>query len=238
MAMQQQRPDPDGPGGFTADSWRAAPQKAQAPRLTGAQQKLARLEKALPRALQSAAAGVLACVLALAIGVFGIGGAKLHSRYTAVQQAFVTGTAEDTQWGGDYSVMAQLSARGNAAANVITSAGNDLGKDNARVQEARQALDDFNAALDGDAGPAALYDANAALGTAVDALYAELQAGSDTPLQMGAVQSQYSAFNSAGVVLGQLTYNEMAQDYNEAASGLPASLAAALWNCKEAELFA
>ena len=71
-----------------------------------------------------------------------------------------------------------------------------------------------------------------------NALYAAMQAAAPDPLKMGAVQTQYSDFNSAGVVLSNMAYNEQAQQYNEMARGFPASVIGALWNVKEVELFA
>lgn len=236
--MDFKKQDAAAAGGFSADSYRRQPEVQPTRTLTPLQQKLAGLEQALPAALQQRAAALVLCAAVLLAGVFGIGGAKLHSRYSKVENAFATGTAEDTRWGGNYSVMGQLSDRGNAAANVVASAGNTLGRDNDYVTAAQAALDAFNAALDGGAGAAELYDRNAALGSAIDVLYAELQSRSDTPLEMGTVQTQYSAFNSAGMVLTTLTYNDEAAAYNEAAAGFPANVIGALWHCGEVELFA
>ena len=225
--------------GFSAASYQKA-QSAPARSLTPLQQKLAGLEKALPSALKTRAAALTIALLVGCAGFFGVGGAKLAARYRTVENAFVTGTSADTKNGkfGDYTVQAQLSARGNAAANVITSGLHMLGESDSYVTAAQAALDAFNAAMDGGAGPAALYDADAALGQAVDSLYSAMQEKSATPLDLGTAQTEYSAFNSAGTVLSTLRYNDVAQAYNDMASGLPAKLLGALWGCGKAELFA
>lgn len=232
--------------GFSAASYQKA-QSAPARSLTPLQQKLAGLEKALPSALKTRAAALTIALLVGCAGFFGVGGAKLAARYRTVKNAFVTGTSADTTGTsadtkngkfGDYTVQAQLSARGNAAANVITSGLHMLGESDSYVTAAQAALDAFNAAMDGGAGPAALYDADAALGQAVDSLYSAMQEKSATPLDLGTAQTEYSAFNSAGTVLSTLRYNDVAQAYNDMASGLPAKLLGALWGCGKAELFA
>lgn len=226
-------------GGFDASSYRAQQQQSAARALTPMQQKLAALEKALPAALKSSAAALAILIAVALVSVFGIGGAKLHAKYTAVENAVTTGVAADTQYGGDYTVAGQLTARANAAANVIAAAANDekVGRDSAYVTQAQTALDALDAALKTDS-PAQMYAADAALESAIDALYAQMQSVSATPLQMGAVQTQYSAFNSAGTVLSNLSYNALAQAYNEQAAGFPANMVGALWGCGKAELFA
>ena len=47
----------------------------------------------------------------------------------------------------------------------------------------------------------ALYQADAALGAAIDQLYAKLQEQAADPMKMGAVQGQYGQFNSAATII-------------------------------------
>jgi hypothetical protein len=225
-------------GGFSAGSYQADAPRARS--LTPAQQKLAALEQKLPAALKNSAAALAVLILVAAVGIFGIGGAKLHSRYAAVQSAITTGAADDTSYGGDYTVAAQLSARAAAAQSVVSAGSEQLGADDSYVTAAQQALDAATAAYAGaDASSLAdVYDADAALEAALDALYAQMQAAAADPMKMGAAQTAYSSFNSAGRIVSNLSYNALAQSYNEAASGFPANVIGALWGCGKAELFA
>lgn len=219
--------------GFGAGSYRETNAAPAARTLTPLQQKLAGLEKALPAPLRTQAAAAALCVVLALVSVFGLGGAKLSARYREAANAFTAGVAADN----GYTMWDELNARANNAANVITSAGNAAGVRAEYLTAAQTALDAYEAALAaGDVS--GLYDANEALTAAVDQLYADLQANSATPTSMGAVQTQYSQFNSAGNVLRNLSYNDTARQYNAEAGGFPASLIGALWGVQEVELFA
>ena len=83
----------------------------------------------------------------------------------------------------------------------------------------------------------ALCQANAALGSAIDQLYAKLQETAENPLKMGAVQGQYGQFNSAGSIIANLSYNTAVYEYQKDVGGFPASLLGALSGVKEVEAF-
>ena len=227
------------PGGFSGESYRkAAPAPARS--LTPFQQKLASLEKALPAPLKVQAAA-LAVALALGVvGVVGIGGAKLAAQYRTVENSLSTGAAADAESGGGNTVLAQLAARGSTAETVVTAGAQQLGDDDSYVKAAQAALETAQAAYAsaGIKNLGEVYDADAALAAALDALYAQMQAKAANPMKMGAAQTAYSGFNSAGRILSDLSYNALAQSYNEAASGFPANLLGALWGCGKAELYA
>lgn len=226
-------------GGFSADSYRRKEAKP-ARSLTPFQQKLAKLEKAMPAALKVQAVGLVVALAAGGVGLFGIGGAKLAAQYRTVESAITTGAANDTDSGGDNTVMAQLSARGSAAESVVKAGAQQLGESDSYVTAAQAALTAAQSAYaDADASNLSeVYDADAALGAAVDALYAQMQTKAADPMKMGAAQTAYSSFNSAGRILSNLSYNALAQSYNEAASGFPANLLGAVWGCGKAELYA
>ena len=84
----------------------------------------------------------------------------------------------------------------------------------------------------------ALYQANEALGTAIDQLYAKMQEQAADPMKMGAVQGQYGQFNSSATIIGNLSYNEAVASYEKETSGFPASLLKGLFGIKEVEPFA
>ena len=220
------------PGGFEEGSYCAAPAAAPRRALTPAQQKLAKLEKALPAALFLAA-------VVLAGSAVGVGGAKLRARYNEARSWYAVGVPADN----GYTLADQLSERANTAANIITTAINTpgLGADAPAVTAAQVALDGLTACQEavaaGGAGMSELYRADEALDAAVNLLYGEMQALADDPLNMGAVQTQYGRFNSAGTILGSLHYNEAVADYQNETDGFPASLLKGLFGVKDVEVF-
>ena len=154
-----------------------------------------------------------------------------------------------------YTLNEELTTRLNTAANIITTASNTLGADSAEVQTAQAALDSFSAclgAVQSDGRTHApdslsvytggrmhmLYQSNEALGTAIGQLYAKLQEQAADPMKMGAVQGQYSQFNSAQTILSNLHYNDAIQSYQSDVGGFPANLLGRLFGVQEVELFA
>ena len=202
---------PNTTGGFDASSYRAAKPAEEELRLTPLQQKLAGLEKALPAALGRQAVAVILSIVVM-LGCFvGFGGAKVRAKYAAAKGWFSTGVAADS----GYTLNEELTTRLNTAANIITTASNTLGADSAEVQTAQ-----------------------AALGTAIGQLYAKLQEQAADPMKMGAVQGQYSQFNSAQTILSNLHYNDAVQSYQSDVGGFPANLLGRLFGVQEVELFA
>lgn len=228
FSRQQNRPT----GGFDASSYRAAAPAEEEVRLTPFQQKLASLEKALPAALSKQAVAVALCIVVM-LGCFvGFGGAKLRAKYDTVKNGFTTGVAADS----GYTLNEELTTRLNTAANIITTASNTLGADSTEVQTAQAALDSFSACLgavqsDGKIhAPDSLsvytggrmhmlYQSNETLGAAIGQLYAKLQEQAADPMKMGAVQGQYSQFNSAQTIISNLHYNDAVQSYQKDVGG-------------------
>ena len=226
------------PGGFDAGSYREKAQPEQTVRLTPRQQKLAALEAKLPAALSTRAAALALSVVVMLAAFFGFGSAKLRGKYNTARQWFTAGVAADN----GYNLSEELTTRENTAANIITTASNTLGADNAEVLAAQDALTAFSNDLDGvKAGKTrlhALYEDNETLGTAIDQLYAKLQEQADDPMKMGAVQGQYGQFNSAATIIGTLQYNTAVYEYQKDVGGFPASVLGVLSGVKEVEPFA
>ena len=226
------------PGGFDAGSYREKAKPEQTVRLTTRQQKLAALEAKLPAALSTRAAALALSVVVMLAAFFGFGSAKLRGKYNTARQWFTAGVAADN----GYNLNEELTTRENTAANVITTASNTLGADNAEVLTAQDALTAFSNDLDGvKAGKTrlhALYEDNETLGTAIDQLYAKLQEQADDPMKMGAVQGQYGQFNSAATIIGTLQYNTAVYEYQKEVGGFPASVLGVLSGVKEVEPFA
>lgn len=226
------------PGGFDAGSYREKAKPEQTVRLTPRQQKLAALEAKLPAALSTRAAALALSVVVMLAAFFGFGSAKLRGKYNTARQWFTAGVAADN----GYNLSEELTTRENTAANVITTASNTLGADNAEVLTAQDALTAFSNDLDGvKAGKTrlhALYEDNETLGTAIDQLYAKLQEQAADPMKMGAVQGQYGQFNSAATIIGTLQYNTAVYEYQKDVGGFPASVLGTLSGVKEVEPFA
>ena len=225
-------------GGFDAGSYREQKQPEQAVPLTPLQQKLAGLEAKLPAALSTRAAALALSVVVMLAAFLGFGSAKLRGKYNTARQWFTAGVAADN----GYNLSEELTTRMNTAANVITTASNTLGADNAEVLTAQDALTAFSNDLDGvKAGKTrlhALYEDNETLGTAIDQLYAKLQEQAADPMKMGAVQGQYGQFNSAATIIGTLQYNTAVYEYQKDVGGFPASVLGTLSGVKEVEPFA
>ena len=213
------------PGGFDAGSYREKAKPEQTVRLTPRQQKLAALEAKLPAALSTRAAALVLSVVVMLAAFFG------------------------------FNLSEELTTRENTAANILTTASNTLGADSAEVLAAQTALNDFSACLQAvqNGGKSqsltslpyyqgstmhALYQADQALGAAIDQLYAKLQEQAADPMKMGAVQGQYGQFNSAATIIGTLQYNTAVYEYQKEVGGFPASVLGALSGVKEVEPFA
>lgn len=225
------------PGGFNRDSYRKKA-KPQAAALTPAQQKLAKAEKALPSVLQNQAVAAVLVAVVIVLSVFGINGAKLSGSYKKTKEAFTNGVAADIKSGDQYTMLAQLKIRSAAANNVIVAASGFAGVNQDIVAQAQSALDGLNTAVQENAGPEALYDADTALDAAINLLHADVQTHAPEALKTGAEQSAFSQFASAGTTMNHLSYNDEAQEFNTKISKVPASIIGGLWGCGKVELFA
>ena len=209
------------------------------------------LEKALPAALAKQGTALVLSVVVMLAAFLGFGSAKLRGKYNTARQWFTAGVAADN----GYNLSEELTTRENTAANILTTASNTLGADSAEVLAAQTALNDFSACLQAvqNGGKSqsltslpyyqgsamhALYQADQALGAAIDQLYAKLQEQAADPMKMGAVQGQYGQFNSAATIIGTLQYNTAVYEYQKEVGGFPASVLGALSGVKEVEPFA
>ena len=182
-----------------------------------------KLEQLLPAPLKKKAVAVSAAVLLAAGSVLGIGGAKLAAYESSTATAFSSGM---------YSVAADLDARLNAAANLVTVAQKVAGLDAGAVEAVEQAIQAVNEA----AGPAAKAAADEALAGAVNELYDQAVALADAG-QYDLLAGELAEFNSRGNTIRNNDYNTKARQFNETLSGQPAKLIAALWGIEEAEYY-
>lgn len=224
------------PGGFDADSYRETETAETAAPLSPFQQKLAALEKKLPAAMQQRAAALALCVAVMLVGWFGFGSAKLRAKYNEAKSWYSAGLAAD----GGYTLEEELIARENAAASTITAAKklDGLGADSAEVQAAQVALDTFasvRAEAEDSGSLHEVYEANEALGSAIDTLYSKMREVAADPMNPG---GQYGQFTSAQTIINNLSYNDAVETYDKETGGFPASVLKGLSGVKKVELFA
>lgn len=181
-----------------------------------------KLEQILPAPMKNKVVAVAAACLLAAGSVFGIGGAKLAS-YANSTAAFSDGM---------YSIAADLDARLNSAANLVTVAEKVSGVSAGSVEAVRSAVDAVNAAQ----GPAAKAAADTALDSAVNALYDEAVALADAN-QYDLLAGELAEFNARGNTIRNNDYNSRAQEFNDTLAGQPAKLIGALWGIEEAEYY-
>lgn len=182
-----------------------------------------KLEQILPAPMKNRAVAAAAACLLAAGSVFGIGGAKLAACANSTAAAFSDGM---------YSIAADLDARLNSAANLVTVAEKVSGVSAGSAEAVRSAVDAVNAAE----GPAAKAAADAALDSAVNALYDEAAALADTN-QYDLLAGELAEFNSRGNTIRNNDYNSRAQEFNDTLAGQPAKLIGALWGIEEAEYY-
>lgn len=182
-----------------------------------------KLEQLLPAPLKKKAVAVAAACL-LAVGsVFGIGGAKLASYANSTSAAFSDGM---------YSIAADLDARLNSAANLVTVAKKVSGVSAESIDRTSGAIEAVKSA----GGPAAKAAADAALADAANALYDEAAALADAA-QYDLLAGELAEFNARGNTIRNNDYNSRAQAFNDTLAGQPAKLIGALWGIEEAEYY-
>lgn len=182
-----------------------------------------KLEQLLPAPLKNKAAAVAAACLLAAGSVFGIGGAKLAAYANSTAATFSDGM---------YSIAADLDARLNSAANLVTVAGKISGVSAGTIDGVSSAIEAVKAAE----GPAAKAAADAALEDAANALYDEAAALADAN-QYDLLAGELAEFNSRGNTIRNNDYNSRAQAFNDTLAGQPAKLIGALWGIEEAEYY-
>lgn len=164
---------------------------------------------------------VLVC--AVALGIFGVGGAKVKSVGAAAQDYYSKNMAAD------------FTARETAAQSLLGIAV-QLGTEDALVGPAQQALDSSRAAA---ASPAERYRAGEQLRLAIDLVYNALPAEKRDAVG-GAAQGAWSEFNSRTSILSHSIpeYNKLARAAQKKLSGFPAGQLADLAGVKAEEMTA
>lgn len=194
-------------------------------------------ETRLPAAAKKRPAALAVLAVAIVASVLGIGGAQLKGQWRETSEIY---TSQIDDYGN--GIQQDFSNQADAAASLIRIASAVVGTDDADLQAAQTALDNWNEAADRkDANEQ--YALNQQLYSAVDALYAYAAANaSDTPADdkaVGQLASLYDSFVSSQMILDRETaaYNQEADSYLKLASGFPGGVQAALWGVKDIPTF-
>lgn len=194
---------------------------------------LGRAESRLPAPAKKRPVAALVLAAAVLVSVFGIGGLRLKGEYNEVREVYTSAVDE---YG--HGIQTDFSAQADAAASMIRVAGGVLGEDDPTVAAAQDCLDAWNREADAKQ-PAAQYDLNGHLATAVDQMYNTAFGAADETRQ-GQLDDLYDRFLSAQATIDRAgaDYNRQADDYNAMAESFPANLIGPLWGAGHMERFA
>ena len=174
-------------------------------------------ETRLPAAAKKRPAALAVLAVAIVASVLGIGGAQLKGQWRETSEIY-TSQIDDS-------------------ASLIRIASAVVGTDDADLQAAQTALDNWNEAADRkDANEQ--YTLNRQLYTAVDTLYTAAADEADSKAK-GQLTDLYDSFVSSQMILDRETaaYNQEADSYLKLASGFPGGVQAALWGVKDIPTF-
>lgn len=182
---------------------------------------LGKAESKLPAPARKRPLANIVLGAAILVSVFGIGGAQLKGRQSAVLAQY-NATNEYNQ-----GIQNDLAAQTIAAANLVRQAQKVLGENDDAVAAVQTVVDRLQQP---PADPADAHAANQALYGAVDVLYqtARAQASGET---LDRIEELFAEFTSRQATINHAAgaYNEAARDYNAMAGSFPANLVGALW---------
>lgn len=156
----------------------------------------------------------LALVVAIAVGVVGIGGAKLKGAVSVADEYY------------NKYILADMQLRLGAAQGVVAE-GSVLEADNVALVQATEAVRKLANATNS----AQAMQANTAVTQTVGTLYETLRAQTGEPAKGSVLQTQWSELLSRGDRINhqQEAYTEQANKASKAKSGFPASLLAGIY---------
>lgn len=189
-------------------------------------------ETGLPAAAKKRPAALAVLAVAIVASVLGIGGAQLKGQWRETSEIY---TSQIDDYGN--GIQQDFSNQADAAASLIRIASAVVGTDDADLQAAQTALDNWNEAADRkDANEQ--YTLNRQLYTAVDTLYTAADDEADSKAK-GQLTDLYDSFVSSQMILDRETaaYNQEADSYLKLASGFPGGVQAALWGVKDIPTF-
>jgi len=175
----------------------------------------------------------LAVLVAVAlVSVLGIGGAQLKGQWRETSEIY---TNQIDEYGN--GIQQDFSSQADAAASLIRIAGAVVGEQDADLQAAQTALENWNKAADRK-NANEQYTLNRQLYTAIDTLYTAAADEADSKAK-GQLTDLYDSFVSSQMILDRETaaYNQQADAYLKLTRGFPGGVQAALWGVGDIPTF-
>ena len=190
------------------------------------------VETKLPTPAKKRPTALAVLVAAALVSVLGIGGAQLKGQWRETSEIY---TNQIDEYGN--GIQQDFSSQADAAASLIRIAGIVVGEQDADLQAAHTALENWNKAADRK-NANEQYTLNRQLYTAIDTLYTAAADEADSKAK-GQLTDLYDSFVSSQMILDRETaaYNQQADAYLKLTRGFPGGVQAALWGVGDIPTF-
>ena len=190
------------------------------------------VETKLPAPAKKRPTALAVLVAAALVSVLGIGGAQLKGQWRETSEIY---TNQIDEYGN--GIQQDFSSQADAAASLIRIAGAVVGEQDADLQAAQTALENWNKAADRK-NANEQYTLNRQLYTAIDTLYTAAADEGDSKAK-GQLTDLYDSFVSSQMILDRETadYNQQADAYLKLTRGFPGGVQAALWGVGDIPTF-
>lgn len=190
------------------------------------------VETKLPAPAKKRPTALAVLVAAALVSVLGIGGAQLKGQWRETSEIY---TNQIDEYGN--GIQQDFSSQADAAASLIRIAGAVVSEQDADLQAAQTALENWNKAADRK-NANEQYALNRQLYTAIDTLYTAAADEADSKAK-GQLTDLYDSFVSSQMILDRETaaYNQQADAYLELTRGFPGGVQAALWGVGDIPTF-
>lgn len=190
------------------------------------------VETKLPAPAKKRPTALAVLVAAALVSVLGIGGAQLKGQWRETSEIY---TNQIDEYGN--GIQQDFSGQADAAASLIRIAGAVVGEQDADLQAAQTALENWNAAADRQ-NANEQYTLNQRLYTAIDTLYTAAADEADSKAK-GQLTDLYDSFVSSQMILDRETaaYNQQADAYLKLIRGFPGGVQATLWGVGDIPTF-
>lgn len=190
------------------------------------------VETKLPAPAKKRPTALAVLAAAALVSVLGIGGAQLKGQWRETSEIY---TNQIDEYGN--GIQQDFSSQADAAASLIRIAGVVVGEQDADLQAAQTALENWNKAADRK-NANEQYTLNQQLYTAIDTLYTAAADEADSKAK-GQLTDLYDSFVSSQMILDRETaaYNQQADAYLKLTRGFPGGVQAALWGVGDIPTF-
>lgn len=190
------------------------------------------VETKLPAPAKKRPTALAVLAAAALVSVLGIGGAQLKGQWRETSEIY---TNQIDEYGN--GIQQDFSGQADAAASLIRIAGVVVDEQDADLQAAQTALENWNKAADRK-NANEQYTLNRQLYTAIDTLYTAAADEADSKAK-GQLTDLYDSFVSSQMILDRETaaYNQQADAYLKLTRGFPGGVQAALWGVGDIPTF-